>query len=168
LYRIFGLTNYGGYRFNITWQRRTPAGSLGGATYNPPGDPFSVTDILGWVEWRTPRILVECHKKIKYHPSGLTSTVLRERIVGKYGDLVPTRGDGGGCFQVEYDPYDPDGDDCGDRGDGGGTGGGGDGGGGDGGGGFTCHTEYVVIEISYDGGNTWHVYWEGEATVCVS
>jgi hypothetical protein len=74
-------------------------------------------------------------------------------------------GGGGECeTQLIYDPTQP----C----PGGGGGGGGDGSGGDdgsgdgGGGGSNCHTEYIIIEISYDGGETWSVWWEGYATVC--
>lgn len=44
--------------------------------------------------------------------------------------------------------------------------GGSGGSGGDEGGGTTCTTEYVMIEVSYDDGATWEVWWEGEATVC--
>jgi hypothetical protein len=73
--------------------------------------------------------------------------------------------EGGGSTElvenVEYGGYDPfesqvSNGGCGSSGGGGdpGTGGG------------NCHTEWVVIEISYDGGNTWQTYWEGTATVC--
>jgi hypothetical protein len=43
-----------------------------------------------------------------------------------------------------------------------------DDGGGGGGGGWTkvCSTEYIWIEISYDGGETWSTLWEGYAEVC--
>ncbi|HEX8245007.1 MAG TPA: hypothetical protein VF541_15970, partial [Longimicrobium sp.] len=34
------------------------------------------------------------------------------------------------------------------------------------GGGLVCHTEYIYIEISYDGGLTWEGWWQGYATVC--
>ncbi len=44
--------------------------------------------------------------------------------------------------------------------------GGGSSGGGSTGGGTTCNHEYVLIEVSYDGGQTWSVWWEGWATVC--
>ncbi len=76
---------------------------------------------------------------------------------------------GGGCeeeFQLVYNPYDSGsrGDDCGPRGEGDGSGGGG-GETGTGGSG-SCRTEYVYVEVSLDGGNTWTVWWEGEATVC--
>ncbi|GLC26866.1 hypothetical protein [Roseisolibacter agri] len=41
-------------------------------------------------------------------------------------------------------------------------------GGGGGGGGTTptCHEEYVIVEVSDDGGMTWYIYWEGWAEVC--
>jgi hypothetical protein len=29
-----------------------------------------------------------------------------------------------------------------------------------------CRTEYVIVEVSNDGGATWSTYWEGYATVC--
>ncbi len=72
----------------------------------------------------------------------------------------------GGCedpTELIYDPYDSDSGDCGS---GGGGGGGGGSGGGGGGGGLSCHTEFIVIEISYDGGLTWWTWWQGDATVC--
>jgi hypothetical protein len=61
---------------------------------------------------------------------------------------------------LSYDPYSPTPDegaattDCG--GDGGGSEGGGD----------SCNWEYIVIEISNDGGQTWEHYWSGWAEVC--
>jgi hypothetical protein len=45
-----------------------------------------------------------------------------------------------------------------------GSAGGGSGGGG--GGGLTCETDYLVIEVSYDGGLTWETWWEGAGQVC--
>jgi hypothetical protein len=58
---------------------------------------------------------------------------------------------------------------------GGSTGGGSSGGGGSsagegdtwpGAGGTTCHYEYLVVEVSYDDGETWSVLWEGTTAVC--
>lgn len=40
------------------------------------------------------------------------------------------------------------------------------GGGSDGGGSGSCSTEWIELDISYDGGITWGVWWEGYATVC--
>ena len=31
---------------------------------------------------------------------------------------------------------------------------------------MTCWQEYMVIEISYDGGITWQEFWSGWGTVC--
>lgn len=76
-------------------------------------------------------------------------------------------GDGGGSTELveyvsdspydsEYDPFDAGGG-CGSSGGGGdrsSTGGG------------NCRQEWVVVEISYDNGATWHTYWEGYATIC--
>lgn len=56
---------------------------------------------------------------------------------------------------ASYDPYAASTSDCGDTGGGGG-----------GGGGSNCHLEYVRIEVSHDGGETWTTYVEGTATVC--
>lgn len=30
----------------------------------------------------------------------------------------------------------------------------------------TCRTEWIVVEVSSDGGSSWSTYWEGWATVC--
>lgn len=29
-----------------------------------------------------------------------------------------------------------------------------------------CTTEYIYVDESYDGGQTWTTVWEGDATVC--
>lgn len=78
--------------------------------------------------------------------------------------LVRSGTDDSGCgyeYQLVYDPYSPTqgGDGCD------GTGPGGDPGessGSD----STCRTEYVFIEVSFDDGATWQIWWEGYATVC--
>ena len=47
--------------------------------------------------------------------------------------------------------------------------GGGPGGGDDGSGlvgELNCHVEWLTMEISYDGGQTWQLYWEGYGNVC--
>jgi hypothetical protein len=79
----------------------------------------------------------------------------------------PKFGYSSGCdpYTLIYvvDPYQYEQQQCS-----GGTGSGGTGSGGEsgGGGGSNCRTEYVVIEISYDGGNTWQTWYEGSVTVC--
>lgn len=47
-----------------------------------------------------------------------------------------------------------------------GSGGGGGGGTWEGPGGSTCSWEWVVLEVSYDDGASWEVFWEGYATAC--
>lgn len=67
-------------------------------------------------------------------------------------------------YDTEYDPYqpyDPIGtSNCSNPlgGNGGGGGAGGDGGG--------CRVEYVYVDISFDGGASWTLLWEGWATLC--
>jgi hypothetical protein len=87
-----------------------------------------------------------------------------------YEPPPPDSGGGEGECETQF-IYDPS-QGCpggGNGDDGGGSGGDdpGDGGGsGTGGGGTSCHTEYVFIEVSYDGGSTWSTWWEGYANVC--
>jgi hypothetical protein len=59
-----------------------------------------------------------------------------------------------------YDPYSPEPSPCPSYQ---GPSGGGSPGGGPS---LSCHEEYIVIELSDDGGMTWYVYWEGYAEVC--
>jgi hypothetical protein len=85
-------------------------------------------------------------------------------------------GDNGACPEPEPDGCtDWDARDDFDYGDGGeeegwdeetGGCGTGTGGGSTGGGGMECHVEWIELEISYDGGITWHPFWEGYANVC--
>jgi hypothetical protein len=79
---------------------------------------------------------------------------------------------GGGCendTQYTYETYDPynaglgDNTGCGTGVSGSGTGGSGGGGSG---GATNCHTEYIYIDVSTDGGLTWTTIWEGDALVC--
>lgn len=88
--------------------------------------------------------------------------------------VLVSRGSGGGgagtCdidtyYSYEtYDPYSPtmeDNSGCGTGDYGGETG---VGGGSDGG--ANCHTEYIAVDMSTDGGLTWTTIWEGEALIC--
>lgn len=73
-------------------------------------------------------------------------------VAEKY--LPPSLRPCGTVTRISYDPESPDCDPY-DGTSGGATSGG-----------DNCHDEYVVIEISYDDGATWHKWWEGWATVC--
>lgn len=73
-------------------------------------------------------------------------------------------GDGGGdryCME-SYDPYAPEPDEgavtanCG----------GGGGGAGFDPGSYSCYWDYITLEISYDGGQTWQHFWSGWAQIC--
>ncbi|HEX8213051.1 MAG TPA: hypothetical protein VF584_22945 [Longimicrobium sp.] len=166
---IGSLTQFKGYYFNVFWQRSSE-GFTGQGFYRPQGGVVPVEAILQRVEWLAAGIVVACWRKPIRRPSGITSYVLKERIVDRIGRIVPhdSNGDenGGMCHQLEDDPYDPysptDDPGCPGPDSGGST----DGGGGGEGDKPACRTEYVLIEISYDNGVTWEVYWEGYATVC--
>lgn len=92
-----------------------------------------------------------------------------DRSFGSYASGCETRDD---TYSGEYDPYSDSGESpvnggpqCG--------GGGNSGDGSDPGqpppppeGGSSCSKEYLVIEVSNDGGITWEVWWQGEGYVC--
>jgi hypothetical protein len=98
-----------------------------------------------------------------YGQWGIGKVVSFEGTVWQVGDdgWGDGCGDGGsdGYSLDTYDPYSAT-PDCGGDGDGGGSEGGGDGGG------DSCSWEFIVIEISNDGGRTWQQYWSGWAEVC--
>jgi hypothetical protein len=78
-------------------------------------------------------------------------------VAEKY--LPPSLQPCGTVTRISYDPESPDCDPYGDPSEG--TSGDGGASGGD-----NCHDEYIVVEISYDDGVTWHKWWEGWASVC--
>lgn len=89
---------------------------------------------------------------------GVGSTAVSLTITDSYGMTASTSG----TVTVAYDQCDanlesgPSDVDCGSSESGGGTYGGGS----------YCSPEWIEIDISYDGGATWDVWWEGEAEVC--
>jgi hypothetical protein len=113
------------------------------------------------VRWFDARILVHCFTTRTMY--GITFHYHQIGSSGRTEIIQCTNGDPRLIVAEPYDPYDPGyvgrGDDCSVRE---GSGGGGGGGGGSG----ACVQEYVYIEVSYDEGKTWHVIWEGYATVC--
>lgn len=166
---IGSLTEFRGYYFNVRWERSSEA-RVGLGFYRPAGGIVPVEAFLHRVEWRSAGVLVECWKKVIQRSNGPSSDILSERIYDKAGRIVERSKDEPGeegCGELDsapYDPYSPTDDPgCGDPGDTGDGTGGGEGSGDDKTG---CHSEYVMIEISYDDGATWEVYWEGFATVC--
>jgi hypothetical protein len=127
-------------------------------------------DVTGRYRWTDARIWVDCF--VREYAWGLI-TQPYATVAFEFGVVEPIStacgsepGDPWGGEYItsigvpEYDPYDPDQivvSDCG---------GGGAGGGETGGGGLNCWNEHMVIEISYDGGRTWQVWWEGWGIVC--
>jgi hypothetical protein len=132
---------------------------------------WSLVDVTGRYRWTDARIYVNCY--VREYMFGLI-TQPYATVTFEFGVVEPIstacnsepRDPSGGVYitsvgSAEYDPYDPDqivSSDC--------ETGGGDGGGGTGGGGLNCWDEYMVIEISYDDGQSWQVWWEGWGRVC--
>jgi hypothetical protein len=101
-----------------------------------------------------------------YYQEGRGTFIVVSPVIEYYG---PRRDGLGECttggtelvgmvYEPGYDPYgnEPNGGGCG--GEGGESGGAG--------GSSTCHQEWVIVEKSDDGGNTWYTIYEGWATVC--
>jgi|GEM_PF-2327812 len=177
-----------GKPFETYWQN-TAGGALGGPSYawfvaTPEPNPLSLD---GTMRWRGARILVHCYATLlwggsrtyHYHPVAYDGVLESVRTSCGITDDPPTWDDGGEyvtsdsvagpVLEEDTEPLtrltrDPDREgapsdtymmDCGGTGDG-------DGGTGD----VTCHWEYLTIEISYDGGRSWAVLWEGWGQVC--
>lgn len=99
---------------------------------------------------------------VGYGQWGIGRVLSFEGTVWRVGEDDCGEGDGGEWHYMEsYDPYSPTPDEdavvpsCG-----GGTGGTG--------GNYTCWWDYITLEISYDGGETWQYFWSGWAQVCDS
>jgi hypothetical protein len=161
-----GLTFHGGHAWNVVYH--TFPFQFGYATYSALPDPAISDD--GLATWSNPGANVECTLTWFYNPDGSVAYIKYNWHIISYRGTI-TENSGGGCegggggfddpiYITSYDPYasDPDHDvvvqDCG-----GGAGGGG-------GGGLTCGWEWMEIEISYDGGQTWHHFWSGWGQVC--
>jgi hypothetical protein len=177
---------YRGKEFETQWQN-IAGGALGGPSYawfiaTPDPNPLSLD---GTVRWRSARILVHCfatrlwngNRTYHYHPIAYNGAL--ESTQSACGTDPPTWGgedymtsapSTGVVMDDGTEPMtrltrDPDRAgapsdmylmDCGGAG-------GGDAGGS---GGVTCQWEYMTIEISYDGGKTWSVWWEGWGQTC--
>ncbi|MFL5541929.1 MAG: hypothetical protein ACJ8J0_23275 [Longimicrobiaceae bacterium] len=117
--------------------------------------------------WEDPTAYVTCW--IDWYQEGFGRQAYYDWRLEDYGGIVrncsfdnPTQiAPGPDAGYDPYDTFDPEeSGNCaiGSNGDGAGDNGGGDDGG--------CPMEYVYVEISYDGGATWVVLWEGWAEVC--
>lgn len=94
----------------------------------------------------------------------ITRPVLVRRGTGDDG--CGDRGGGDWHYMESYDPYSPAPEDDGDSTVTTSCGGGGTGGAGFNPANYACTWDYITIEISYDGGQTWNHFWSGWAQVC--
>lgn len=169
-YRPFsGLTFHEGETFEVTYY--TYPEQIGYAEYVASPSPAYSDDRTA--VWRNPGVLAECSIGWYYNPSGSFAYVEFLWHIVTYHGTVSQMGDCGDdeIYTGAYDPYfvgtPTDTPVNGPCDDGGGPGGGGGGSGGGGAGGqLVCHFETVQLEISYDGGVTWDIYWTGLVNVC--
>lgn len=147
----------------VQYMNRLPYKGMYWAVYSTPttvtADDPSTGDVYQW----SGQFSALCTTAVKV-PNGQIGYVYAREVITT-PTLVSRGSSGGGgggssCdTQIIYDPSQP----C----TGGGGGGGGSGSGGTGGsGGSSCTSEYVIIEVSNDGGATWTTWWEGYANVC--
>ncbi|HET7228514.1 MAG TPA: hypothetical protein VFJ16_00795 [Longimicrobium sp.] len=121
---------------------------------------YSLVDVTGRKIWRDAGLAVSC-----YEFTVLEITVRYSNVDAKLGMLVDRTiacndsGPNTDYASLQYDPYSESGEPPSDCPDGSGSGGGDTEGGG-------CRIEFFVVEISYDGGASWHTLWEGYGWVC--
>jgi hypothetical protein len=146
---------YQGYEFLTAWRSIIQTTPLPSRTwYEPASDPDPVSTDRK-VRWHGAQI--EGHCTIERTPYYIT---YHTYPVGYRGSVRPCRSGTVGLVAYEdppesstYDPYSSEGE-CAEgtsRAENGSA---------------PCRTEYVYVEWSGDGGVTWHVIWEGFATVC--
>lgn len=119
-----------------------------------PGVPWDVN--FASKEWYMAAVTAQC---TSYVVNGTTWTIVQERhksgYIG-YDDQIACNGTGDDIREAAFDPYgSTDGDGgCGSTGSGGG------------GAGTNCRSEIIVVEASYDGGDSWTTLYEGAAVTC--
>lgn len=156
----YGYVQYQGHEWDSVWFASSSAPPLPSLRwYKPPSSATVLTSRDGKAQWSYPEVQVLCWiynalDIIAYHYDPYA-------FRGRVTECAEGSG-GGGTFIADpptepgYDPYEgyPLRGGCAG------------GSGGNGGGGATCQDEYIYVEISYDGGATWLVIWEGWAEVC--
>jgi hypothetical protein len=163
------FTFHGGYAWYVTYY--TFPFQFGHATFSALPDPVVSDD--GAATWTGPGADVECTNTWYFNPNGSVAYVRYNWHIIRYRGTITVNsgcsGDGGTIsdpiFMNSYDPYAPEqaGDAVTLQSCGGGSAGTG---GGDAD--SACHWEWMEIEISYDGGQTWHPFWSGWGQVCES
>jgi hypothetical protein len=163
---IAGLTFHAGKAWNVTYH--TFPYQYGFAQYSALPDPATSED--GRATWTNPGAYAECTNTWFYNPNGSVAFVeFRWHVIDYRGEVTASsggcEGDGGQTdpiYMMSYDPYVPE-DQAGEVSV---LACGGGGGGSSGGGGVTCRWEWMEIEISYDGGQTWQSFWSGWGQMC--
>lgn len=129
---------------------------------------YSLIDVTGAYRWTDARIRVDCFAR-DYIVLSVPYAIVRYELGSVERVSTACASDPedpwGGEHLTEiaseaYDPFDPDQAlpaDCGGGSEEGASGTGD---------GMNCWQEYIVIEISYDGGLTWQEFWAGWGTVC--
>jgi len=167
---------HAGYSWTDDWTRyRFPnPADVSHAEYRPEsydghtlrGDYIKSRD--GRARWFDAELYVRCTAIWRYVFGFLVGVEDRYKVLENRGEvevcsgggtalLDDPDGSGMGGPNAPYDPYaDSSANGCDESSSGGGTGGSD----------YTCRDEYVYVEISYDGGVTWEVLWEGWAIVC--
>jgi len=161
----YSLIYYEGHYWDTPWRATSAAFPLAPRTWYVPVGASTLISTDGKAKWDQPQIEVLCWiynalDIITYHydPYRFSGTVSPCESSSGGGGAGGTPFSGS-AMAPEYDPYSS-------FDSGGGTSCSGTSGNGDSGSGLVCHTEYIYIDISYDGGLTWEGWWEGYATVC--
>ncbi|HSU17789.1 hypothetical protein [Longimicrobium sp.] len=160
---LWAYLPYKGHEWETAWYATSMARPLPGLAWYAPVGRADLVSTDGKAKWTNAQVQVQCWiyndgRIIAYHFDPY-------RYSGTVTECASGGGSPGGTgfTDVGMDPgYDP----YGTFDSGGGSCDGSAGTSGDSGGGVVCHTEYIYIEISYDGGITWQTWWEGEAKVC--
>jgi len=159
------VTHHAGARFEVEWYINFP--QYGPVWYYGQPDPVISDD--GTKKWTNPTVNVTCFTDWYYlYPTYNMDANFRWHINEYGGEVTSCGGGNAGPTNFTYAAEDPSYDPYGTYDPGGGSCQPGTTGSTSGGDGLVCHTEYIYIEISYDGGITWEGWWEGYATVCDS
>jgi hypothetical protein len=148
-----GLIDKDGVLFPVSSLYHTTPGSSDVVYHTIPERPQSGTKV-----WELAGVGATCYWWMG--PLGAWLVVQETTKYGYVHDLLACRGGSGGTpvTLVADDPYDPDYSPYSSSGNCNGSSGTG--------GSLVCHQEWIVIEMSIDGGITWEPYWSGYATVC--
>lgn len=149
------------FYFVNTWVRNSPAGTTS-SFYDHFLHLNPIMSDDGRAAWYDPGLRIECTKEVWYRANGtIESSTPNYRIKYTEGEVIELPCNG----EEDWNPEDPYGYDSGPSG-------------GDPSvsgcsappppapAGPECQLEWVIVEISFDGGFTWAELWQGWATIC--